>query len=719
MSIELTKRTRSQLTIPDNILQLPLARSPLKDARFAARSYSQLQVPESSEPKAMDESEDDILLSPNKNKRTSSATRPDDGPISPSTERNPKRAKIDPLPSLKLYSKDEGSLTIPDASPTTKRRSKRRAATAPASRKPHSSSAAVNAAPSFTFAQRAQSVPLSTEPVRHIDLQTILSSPTRSPTKNIVNGGLHITPLPSMGEVPPPSDDKVDAEMDVDTSSSSISMSYFTNTPLAPPPANPVPDFTFEPATPRRSDDPFYPPMSPLTPLPPTPFVSRTLMPLEKGTRKPSPLQFTKEETESDATMESMSSKPTPSTSVAPPSRLPRPATSSSSLMPPPPVPAKRDRAAIVGTNSNHAASGSKITAGTSKDITSSGLSKGKRPVPRSSGPRRVTRSVSMKDKERVKDIRDSGPETDDHKAVPHADPPAPSESTNGEEEEPSVTNPVPVPSSSSSSSSQPGPLLGTYATPALTVQGTITHKSSSQTPSEAPKAKLKQSSLNAFMKPKPSVASSSTPVAIKSKPPPSPSKLPVLAGKSPAKPSLLPTPGKSRPPSSLSKAFSTTDVFSSKPPSSSLSTLANALDKLAMPPPSRPNTSMGFNREVEDEADDESGEQEKVGKDKGKAKDDGAIGKASHGAIGIGTSAMRPPALLQRSATVGASIFSRSGGATGSRAGGIIAKMKSKGGGGILGGQPKDESAERDGEPRERRRHGRRRNSVSRQDRR
>jgi len=74
----------------------------------------------------------------------------------------------------------------------------------------------------------------------------------------------------------------------------------------------------------------------------------------------------------------------------------------------------------------------------------------------------------------------------------------------------------------------------------------------------------------------------------------------------------------------------------------SSLSTLSNALEKLRMPPPSRPNTSMGFNEDLPGGDNDVS---------KPSSKDDTALdhGTLDHSAVG-----------LKRSATFGAHAFSR-----------------------------------------------------------
>ena len=77
----------------------------------------------------------------------------------------------------------------------------------------------------------------------------------------------------------------------------------------------------------------------------------------------------------------------------------------------------------------------------------------------------------------------------------------------------------------------------------------------------------------------------------------------------------------------------------------SSLSTLSNALEKLRMPPPSRPNTSMGFNRDgPSDDDDDTFGVPTR-------SKDDGTVGRVS---LGLG----RSETSLKRAATLGASGF-------------------------------------------------------------
>jgi len=76
---------------------------------------------------------------------------------------------------------------------------------------------------------------------------------------------------------------------------------------------------------------------------------------------------------------------------------------------------------------------------------------------------------------------------------------------------------------------------------------------------------------------------------------------------------------------------------------SASLSTLSNALEKLRMPPPSRPNTSMGFNRELS--GDDDQPEP------LARTQDDGKVGRIS---LGLG----RTGGGVKRAATLGAGAF-------------------------------------------------------------
>jgi len=88
-----------------------------------------------------------------------------------------------------------------------------------------------------------------------------------------------------------------------------------------------------------------------------------------------------------------------------------------------------------------------------------------------------------------------------------------------------------------------------------------------------------------------------------------------------------------------IARTFSMDTSQVSMGASSSLSTLSNALEKLRMPAPSRPSTSMGFNRDVPDE------------EETTRSKDDAALGRTS---IGMGL----PEGGVRRATTLGADAF-------------------------------------------------------------
>jgi hypothetical protein len=230
--------------------------------------------------------DDEILLSPKRNKRSSDA-RPEDA-LSPTSYREPKRAKIDPLPSL-CFSGMADSVENRDLIPQPKRKLARpfvRAATESACQKLTPQSAIMNgkAKAASIFLQRARSVPLPADPFPELDLRTL--SPTRSPSK--VTRQLKITPVPPPTEAaptspltPPASTDEdvptagSEERMDIDTASA---MSNFTSIPLIdfnlPDPTNPTINIEF--ATPRhQAGYPLQTPLSPLTPLPPTSVIGR------------------------------------------------------------------------------------------------------------------------------------------------------------------------------------------------------------------------------------------------------------------------------------------------------------------------------------------------------------------------------------------------------------------------------------------------------------
>lgn len=487
-----------------------------------------------------DENEnDEILLSPKKNKR-SSDTCPENL-LSPANYREAKRIKIDPLPELNLLSMGHSVENRESTSQSPRKMAKSfvRAAT-------ESTCHATNgkAKSSFVFSGRARSVPLPTDHVPELDLRTL--SPMRSPRK--VPNQLKITPVPPHTEAaqtspltPLSATDEcapsMEHAMDVDTTSA---LSHFTNVPKFD---LKLPDTTnlithVELPTPQILTG--YPSHVPLSPLLPTSFIGR---------RPAVPSLFAaaveKKSKQSQDIVDNISSLNVAgsSTSSAAPSRLPRPSMSTSSLMPPPPISVKRGRSATIGHSHTLP----------SKPIAN--LSKGKKAALPPSGPRRVTRSVSMKE---------TRPESLDESDAPPGT---------------STTN--------TSLSTDDEPAILTSSSQASTFK--VSNFDSSSVKGIPDSAKFKQTSLASFMKAKPALSSSiagpSSSTCMR-RPPPSPSRIPLPV--SPIKQRAGTSPVK-RP------SIGGSSIFGPSKPKSSLSTLSTALDKLAMPPPSRPNTSLGF----------------------------------------------------------------------------------------------------------------------------
>ncbi|KAH7883173.1 hypothetical protein F5I97DRAFT_190578 [Phlebopus sp. FC_14] len=164
---------------------------------------------------------------------------------------------------------------------------------------------------------------------------------------------------------------------------------------------------------------------------------------------------------------------------------------------------------------------------------------------------------------------------------------------------------------------------------------------------------KMKQTSLNIFMKSKPSTTATATttfgPASSSGVSQSSPSKIPLPL--STIKPSSTFQKGGIKPSSSSTTVGGATG-------GRSLSTLSHALEKLVVPPPSRPNTSLGFVRS-EGLGDDIHQSEDAVGmvkdKGKGKAKDDTSLPFNSaiiHQKTGL-TFARPTASSLKRAATV------------------------------------------------------------------
>jgi len=290
------KRTRSQLSLPDDILILP-ERSPMKDARIALRNYTTNVRPEGSA-----ESDDELLLSPGKDSqsRTSSvhkrsaspplrdeyASRPD----SPSNGRALKRIKREAVTTSEIrptstHSRSASQPNLGNTSYAKSGVSQRLASPLITSPLPSK--------------DRAHSVPIFSPsfPAPHIDLRNPPPSPrrarSRSPSKEIklrIMSG----PTPAKLETIP---DDLTPDMHTDdltlASLAGTTQLLPTLSDYARRDANqetpsdrrtttsgysarpPIPTVHEPPSTPTTTQQPsLISPLSPLTPLPPTPLPS-------------------------------------------------------------------------------------------------------------------------------------------------------------------------------------------------------------------------------------------------------------------------------------------------------------------------------------------------------------------------------------------------------------------------------------------------------------
>ncbi|KAF9243113.1 hypothetical protein BU15DRAFT_72312 [Melanogaster broomeanus] len=529
---------------------------------------------------------------------------------SPSGERQPKRAKVEALRLLGRMTKDhceyDQPLRDPDASPPNRSKGYVRAESTKPMPSPN------KMASSSIFPPRAKSVPLEGESgVRAIDLTAVPLSPRRSPSRT----GIEIRRAPSL---PPSGADGMDIDSDEATA-----LAHFTNVSVPSPQSNAPFNYTVNFATPRgfatpaaRAGYPVTTPLSPLTPLPPTPFVDR-LPSMQSLLAKSSPrmqkekssLYTTNDATDMeddiptspiDITMNTQmnyfsnrcrndnTTHYTRATAIF--SRLPRPSTNPSSnsteLMPPPPVPEKakgRARAVTVAGTSGQTGAGTwagtpSITTSTDRcshpTLSSSqsepkaasvamaktrpsviGAMKPKRGPSAPLASRRVTRSVSMKE-ERVKSDSHANEIVVTGGDEPRA--PVAYTSTGSSTAVPAI----PLPSTTTTSKPRPPESIDASASkpkPPPAVQKAVPSTCTSKTTPDA--SKLRQTSLNLFIKAKPHVAmpaSSGGPAAatstnsgtlLRAAPPYSPSKIPLPI--SPAKrPSTTKRPEKLKTPS-------------------------------------------------------------------------------------------------------------------------------------------------------------------------
>ena len=308
------KRTRSQITLPDDILQVS-QRSPLKDARSALRNHTtptDTRIPT----KVISDgaTDDELLLSPRKDasstrvphrSKRSASPPPENGqsPRSSLDERDSKRIKRDTSPEkLNIENTDIIPLhrtlmhvrnhSEPNYTNHSSRKLFKTASNKPASSDTHP----CPSTPGPSGKERAQSVPLfsASYPIPHIDLKNPPASPyrsrSRSPSKER-EPKLRITSLtlpPVLGSIPDESvkgmevDDPSEAEQQRHPHLLTGSESTLVND------AFPTPDFVASSASPEveinRPELPSTPAtgqgygsldhLSPLTPLPMTPHPS-------------------------------------------------------------------------------------------------------------------------------------------------------------------------------------------------------------------------------------------------------------------------------------------------------------------------------------------------------------------------------------------------------------------------------------------------------------
>ena len=278
------RRTRSQLALPDDILKIS-QRSPMKDAK-KARSATR------GDNGALDDTEDELLLSPRKregrSKRSATPEPQDEYSTvfgSPSCSRVLKRVKCDTLeekdvddtfvpytrpliPSRREIHDSETSL------PANKGKSRKRSATM--SKGPMSTVSASPPpsvySPLVSPKGRAQSVPLLTTTVDfpRIDFRNPPPTPVRSGSSP-VKEKLRITSGPLLKLSLPPIADEQNST--VEKSDGSTRVLEEKELPLIQEPIDfPLRDIPVIPATPMTTLLNKLIPMSPLTPIAETPF---------------------------------------------------------------------------------------------------------------------------------------------------------------------------------------------------------------------------------------------------------------------------------------------------------------------------------------------------------------------------------------------------------------------------------------------------------------
>ncbi|KAG6866388.1 hypothetical protein C0991_004671 [Blastosporella zonata] len=389
------RRTRSQLTIPDDLLLQLSQGSPLKDARTALRQNA--EIARHFDEEMVEETDDELLLSPGKPIKTMRTTKrsvsPPPGdeytfrPNSPSNGRELKRTKLDAdvVPPLhdnttRPRSAHTRSLSQPEPGRST---THNRSETASGLGPQFPSQSKVDE-PTATGKGRAQSVPLFSiagpAEIMRIDLRNPPASPcrprSRSPSKE---RELRIVPGPvitRLDTIPDEAESAMNVDEDTETSpqepvaleADSMSISKGTSPKIIPeepmpsrkePPPLVLPVIIEPPATPAQGGH--YSPLSPLTPIPDTPLPLKVVKQDIRYNGSGWGANIEEEEGETSV-LPPPPAKPLPSLATTMKSRLPRPSSSTnlSTLATDPPPEASTAKKPVVSNSSELAATVSK-----------------------------------------------------------------------------------------------------------------------------------------------------------------------------------------------------------------------------------------------------------------------------------------------------------------------------------------------------------------------
>lgn len=300
------KRTRSQLTLPDNILQVP-QQSPLKNARTVLRNNSSMVEGDTCGQPGLDTDDELLLASPNHNHASinfapkRSASPASGGRCSSHLETHvdgPERKRVKregghlSQNSIGVEGDTITTILLPTHSRSASQPNAKLGAIMTEISRPRKPSSSSSAHPSSTSIPngnkgRAQSVPIfASSSVPYVDLRNPPPSPrrarSRSPSKER-EPKLRITSGPSLGSIP----DEARPGMDSDSigrltpmrlshvEDNSKFLMGAANTPTLAPTSDMI-VITSPNVTPKgNSKQAFSLPLSPLTPLPETPHPSK------------------------------------------------------------------------------------------------------------------------------------------------------------------------------------------------------------------------------------------------------------------------------------------------------------------------------------------------------------------------------------------------------------------------------------------------------------